>query len=210
MDYSIFLWGSYKEQRESIADKNEAMAHAIAATITSVTGSSLTTIAGFIALCFMSFTLGLDMGVVMAKGVALGVVCTIVILPALILFFDKWVEKYRHRTFIPKLTRLSHFVSGHPVGVLIASIAIIIPFALAQGRTSVYYALFDALPQDMPGIVGVSKLGEDFGMVTNHFILVHDDLPASKVSALCDEEWDTDTYSDNRESGKTITHDHCK
>lgn len=146
-------------------------------------------------------TLGRDIGVVMAKGVALGVVCTIVILPALILFFDKWVEKYRHRTFIPKLTRLSHFVSGHPVGVLIASIAIIIPFALAQGRTSVYYALFDALPQDMPGIVGVSKLGEDFGMVTNHFILVHDDLPASKVSALCDDIGELDGIHPGGQSG---------
>ena len=165
----------------------EAMVNAICKTTTSISASSLTTIAGFLALCAMQLTLGRDIGVVMAKGVALGVVCTIVILPALILFFDKGVEKYRHRTFIPKLTHLSYFVSGHPVGVLIASIAIIIPFALAQGRTSVYYALFDALPQDMPGIVGVSKLGEDFGMVTNHFILVHDDLPASKVSALCDD-----------------------
>ena len=169
------------------SSNEEAMVNAICKTTTSISASSLTTIAGFLALCAMQLTLGRDIGVVMAKGVALGVVCTIVILPALILFFDKWVEKYRHRTFIPKLTRLSHFVSGHPVGVLIASIAIIIPFALAQGRTSVYYALFDALPQDMPGIVGVSKLGEDFGMVTNHFILVHDDLPASKVSALCDD-----------------------
>ena len=96
------------------------MVNAICKTTTSISASSLTTIAGFLALCAMQLTLGRDIGVVMAKGVALGVVCTIVILPALILFFDKWVEKYRHRTFIPKLTRLSHFVSGHPVGVLIA------------------------------------------------------------------------------------------
>ena len=187
MDFSIFLLHRYQEEKELRSSNEEAMTSAICKTMTSISASSLTTIAGFLALCAMQLTLGRDIGVVMAKGVALGVVCTIVILPALILFFDKWVEKYRHRTFIPKLTRLSHFVSGHPVGVLIASIAIIIPFALAQGRTSVYYALFDALPQDMPGIVGVSKLGEDFGMVTNHFILVHDDLPASKVSALCDD-----------------------
>ena len=187
MDFSIFLLHRYQEEKELRSTNEEAMVSAICKTMTSISASSLTTIAGFLALCAMQLTLGRDIGVVMAKGVALGVVCTIVILPALILFFDKWVEKYRHRTFIPKLTRLSHFVSGHPVGVLIASIAIIIPFALAQGRTSVYYALFDALPQDMPGIVGVSKLGEDFGMVTNHFILVHDDLPASKVSALCDD-----------------------
>ena len=187
MDFSIFLLHRYEEEKELASSNEEAMVNAICKTTTSISASSLTTIAGFLALCAMQLTLGRDIGVVMAKGVALGVVCTIVILPALILFFDKWVEKYRHRTFIPKLTRLSHFVSGHPVGVLIASTAIIIPFALAQGRTSVYYALFDALPQDMPGIVGVSKLGEDFGMVTNHFILVHDALPASKVSALCDD-----------------------
>ena len=187
MDFSIFLLHRYEEEKELAPSNEEAMVNAICKTTTSISASSLTTIAGFLALCAMQLTLGRDIGVVMAKGVALGVVCTIVILPALILFFDKWVEKYRHRTFIPKLTRLSYFVSGHPVGVLIASIAMIIPFALAQGRTSVYYALFDALPQDMPGIVGVSKLGEDFGMVTNHFILVHDDLPASKVSALCDD-----------------------
>ena len=187
MDFSIFLLHRYQEEKELRSSNEEAMTSAICKTMTSISASSLTTIAGFLALCAMQLTLGRDIGVVMAKGVALGVVCTIVILPALILFFDKWVEKYRHRTFIPKLTRLSYFVSGHPVGVLIASIAIIIPFALAQGRTSVYYALFDALPQDMPGIVGVSKLGEDFGMVTNHFILVHDNLPASKVSALCDD-----------------------
>ena len=187
MDFSIFLLHRYQEEKELRSSNEEAMSSAICKTMTSISASSLTTIAGFLALCAMQLTLGRDIGVVMAKGVALGVVCTIVILPALILFFDKGVEKYRHRTFIPKLTHLSYFVSGHPVGVLIASIAIIIPFALAQGRTSVYYALFDALPQDMPGIVGVSKLGEDFGMVTNHFILVHDDLPASKVSALCDD-----------------------
>ena len=92
------------------------MVNAICKTTTSISASSLTTIAGFLALCAMQLTLGRDIGVVMAKGVALGVVCTIVILPALILFFDKWVEKYRHRTLIPKLTRLSYFVSGHPVG----------------------------------------------------------------------------------------------
>ena len=141
MDFSIFLLHRYEEEKELASSNEEAMVNAICKTTTSISASSLTTIAGFLALCAMQLT----------------------------------------------LTRLSYFVSDHPVGVLIASIAMIIPFALAQGRTSVYYALFDALPQDMPGIVGASKLGEDFGMVTNHFILVHDDLPASKVSALCDD-----------------------
>ncbi len=187
MDFSIFLLHRYKEEKENAASNEEAMVGAICKTTTSIAASSLTTIAGFLALCAMRLTLGRDIGIVMAKGVALGVVCTIVILPALILFFDKQVEKYQHRTFIPKLTRLSHFVSRHPVGVLVVSIVLIIPFALAQSKTDVYYALFDALPQDMPGIAGTAKLGEDFGMVTNHFILVHDDLTATQVSDLCDE-----------------------
>ena len=116
MDFSIFLLHRYEEEKELASSNEEAMVNAICKTTTSISASSLTTIAGFLALCAMQLTLGRDIGVVMAKGVALGVVCTIVILPALILFFDKWVEKYRHRTFIPKLTRLSHFVSGHPVG----------------------------------------------------------------------------------------------
>ena len=187
MDFSIFLLHRYKEEKENASSNEEAMVAAICKTTTSISASSLTTIAGFLALCAMRLTLGRDIGIVMAKGVALGVICTIVILPALILFFDKQVEKYKHRTFIPKLTRLSHFVSSHPVGVLIVSIVLIIPFALAQSKTDVYYALFDALPQDMPGIAGTAKLGEDFGMVTNHFILVHDDLTATQVSDLCDE-----------------------
>ena len=114
MDFSIFLLHRYEEEKELASSNEEAMVNAICKTTTSISASSLTTIAGFLALCAMQLTLGRDIGVVMAKGVALGVVCTIVILPALILFFDQWVEKYRHRTFIPKLTRLSYFVSGHP------------------------------------------------------------------------------------------------
>lgn len=132
-------------------------------------------------------TLGADLGIVMAKGVALGVICTIVILPSLILFFDQWVEKYRHRTFIPKLTRLSHFVSKHPMPVVVVFVLLMIPFGLAQSKTDIYYNIFAALPQDMPGIVGTNKLGEDFGMMTSHFILVREELTASQVSTLCDE-----------------------
>ena len=123
----------------------------------------------------------------MAKGVALGVLCTIVILPSLILFFDRWVEKYRHRTFMPRLTHLSHFVSKHPVPVVGVFLLLMIPFGLAQSRTYIYYNIFAGLPQDMPGIVGTNKLGEDFGMMTNHFILVREELTASQVSTLCDE-----------------------
>ena len=187
MDFSIFLLHRYDEEKKLCASNEEAMENAICKTMSSITASSLTTIAGFLALCAMQLTLGADLGIVMAKGVALGVICTIVILPSLILFFDKWVEKYRHRTFMPKLTHLSHFVSKHPMPVVVVFVLLMIPFGLAQSRTDIYYNIFAALPQDMPGIVGTNKLGEDFGMMTSHFILVREELTASQVSGLCDE-----------------------
>mgnify|MGYP000834362825 CR=1 FL=1 len=193
LDYSIFLWHSYKEAKEETPDNHqEAMAVAIGNTLTSVVGSSITTVAGFIALCFMSFTLGLDLGVVMAKGVALGVICTIVILPALILTFDQQVEKYKHRTIVPKLTKLSYFVSKHAMPIVVVFLVLLVPFVVAQQKTEVYYTLFDSLPQDLTGIVGTNKLGEDFGMTTSHFILVDEDLTATQVSDLCDELKDVD------------------
>lgn len=187
MDFSIFLLHRYEEEKELRSSNEDAMAAAIVKTFASITASSLTTIAGFLALCAMRLTLGRDIGIVMAKGVALGVVCTITILPALILTSDKWVEKYRHKTLIPKLTKLSHGVTKHPVPIVIVFILLVVPFALAQSKAEVYYTLFDSLPQSLTGIVGTNKLGEDFGMTTSHFILVHDDLTSSEVSRLCDE-----------------------
>ena len=192
MDFSIFLLHRYQEEKELRSSNEEAMTSAICKTMTSISASSLTTIAGFLALCAMRLTLGRDIGLVMAKGVALGVICTVVILPSLILTFDKWVEKYKHRTVIPRLTKLSYFVSKHSVPIVAVFILILIPFAIAQNKTSVYYTLFDSLPQDLTGIVGTNKLGEDFGMTTSHFILVHDDLTATQVSDLCDELKDVD------------------
>ena len=193
MDYSIFLWHSYLENQERYPDdRKRAMSHAISQTLTSVVGSSITTIAGFLAMCFMTFTLGMDLGVVMAKGVALGVICTIVILPALILTFDQQVEKYKHRTIVPKLTKLSYFVSKHAMPIVVVFLVLLVPFVVAQQKTEVYYTLFDSLPQDLTGIVGTNKLGEDFGMTTSHFILVDEDLTATQVSDLCDELKDVD------------------
>ena len=127
MDFSIFLLHRYDEEKKLCASNEEAMENAICKTMSAITASSLTTIAGFLALCAMQLTLGADLGIVMAKGVALGVICTIVILPSLILFFDQWVERYRHRTFIPKLTRLSHFVSKHPMPVVVVFVLLMIP-----------------------------------------------------------------------------------
>ena len=192
MDFSIFLLHRYQEEKELRSSNEEAMVTAICKTMTSITASSLTTIAGFLALCAMRLTLGRDIGVVMAKGVALGVICTIVILPALILTFDKQVEKYKHRTIVPKLTKLSYFVSKHAMPIVVVFLVLLVPFVVAQQKTEVYYTLFDSLPQDLTGIVGTNKLGEDFGMTTSHFILVDEDLTATQVSDLCDELKDVD------------------
>ncbi len=187
MDFSIFLLHRYQEEKELRSSNEEAMVSAICKTMTSISASSLTTIAGFLALCAMRLTLGRDIGVVMAKGVALGVVCTVVVLPALILSCDKWVEKYKHRTLIPQLTKLSYWVSSHAAPIVAVFIALVIPFAVAQSKAEVYYTLFDSLPQDLTGIVGTAKLGEDFGMTNSQFILVHDDITATQVSDLCDD-----------------------
>mgnify|MGYP004506454631 FL=1 len=192
MDFSIFLLHRYQEEKELRSSNEEAMVSAICKTMTSISASSLTTIAGFLALCAMRLTLGRDIGIVMAKGVALGVICTVVILPALILTFDKWVEKYKHRTIIPQLTKTSYFVSKHAAPIVAVFLVLLVPFVAAQQKTEVYYTLFDSLPQDLTGIVGTNKLGEDFGMTTSHFILVHDDLTATQVSDLCDELKDVD------------------
>ena len=155
--------------------------------------STITPLLFMLGLLFpIVYNFGTDIGLVMAKGVALGVICTVVVLPALILTFDKWVEKYKHRTVIPRLTKLSYFVSKHAAPIVAIFLVLLVPFAVAQNKTEVYYTLFDSLPQDLTGIVGTNKLGEDFGMTTSHFILVHDDLSATQVSDLCDELKDID------------------
>ncbi len=185
MDFSIFLLHRYEEEKLRSTDKEQAMATAIVNTFSSITASSLTTIAGFLALCTMRLTLGRDIGIVMAKGVALGVVCTVTILPSLILTFDRAVEKHRHRAVIPQLKRVSQFVTRHPGPILAVFLVITIPFTLAQSKTDVYYTLFDSLPQDLTGIVGTNKLKEDFGMTTSHFILVDKDMNDEDLKTLC-------------------------
>ena len=137
-------------------------------------------------MCTMSLTLGRDIGIVMAKGVFLGVVCTITILPALLMTFDKAL-RFTHRTFIPRLSRVSHFVVKHPIPILAVFLIIFIPFAAAQAKTPVYYTLFDSLPQDMDSIVGTNRLKEDFNMTTTHFVLVDDDLTNSQMQRLSGE-----------------------
>ena len=188
MDYSIFLWHSYQEQQQIYADdRKEAMAHAIASTLKSVVGSSITTVAGFIALCFMSFTLGLDMGVVMAKGVVFGVICCVTVLPSMIMIFDKALEKTKHRQILPDLPRLSKFVIRHYKAFAIAFVLIFIPAVYCQAHTKVYYNLDETLPKSLPSIMANNKLQDNFDMGAVHMMLIDSDTPSKDVYKMIDE-----------------------
>lgn len=188
MDYSIFLWHSYQEnQKRFPGDKKRAMAHAISNTITSVVGSSITTVAGFVALCFMSFTLGLDLGIVMAKGVIFGVICCVTVLPSMILIFDKVIEKTKHRAIIPDLGKISHWVVKHHVVFLVLFLVILGPAIYGYSHTDVYYDLAGTLPKNLPSVMANEKLDEDFAMGAAHMVLVDSSLPSKKVGAMVDE-----------------------
>lgn len=189
MDYSIFLWNSYNEQRRLYDDNKEAMAQAIQATLTSVLGSSITTVAGFIALCFMSFTMGRDLGIVMAKGVLLGVLGCVTVLPALILVFDKPLQRTRHRSLIPDMGKLAGgVVKAFPAFLVV--FALIVPPALYgynRANGEVYYDMGQCLPEDMEYVVAEGKLREDFNIASTHMLLVDAGLPAKQVRAMVDE-----------------------
>lgn len=187
MDFSIFLLHRFEEEREAGREDEEAMVQAIRKTFSSISASSLTTIAGFLALCTMRLTLGRDIGIVMAKGVLLGVICTLTILPSLLMTFHRSIQKHTHRTFIPKLSRTGKFVVKRRVPLLVAFLIIFVPFSIAQAKTPVYYTIFDALPQDLPGIAGTNRLKEDFGMDTSHFIIVDEDVPEKELQKLTQE-----------------------
>lgn len=188
MDYSIFLWHSFKEKQQTFpGDSRSAMAAAINMTLQSVIGSSITTIAGFIALCFMSFTLGLDIGVVMAKGVIFGVIGCVTILPSMILTFEKAIEKTAHKPLLPKFEKIPDFIQRHYKAVLVLFVLIWIPAVWGYTHASVYYKLDDTLPKDLPSVVSNRVLDEDFHMGATHMILVDSNIESSKVSAMCDE-----------------------
>ncbi len=184
MDFSIFLLHRFEEERNGGAEDEDAMVYAIEKTFSSISASSLTTIAGFLALCTMRLTLGRDIGIVMAKGVLLGVLCTLTILPALIMTFRRSIQKHTHRILIPKLKRLSRFVVKRRVPLLVIFLVCFIPFAVAQAKVPVYYTITDALPQTLPGIEGTNRLKEDFGMTTSHFVLVDESLPEKQLHKL--------------------------
>lgn len=187
MDYSIFLLHRYDEERESRENKVEAMANAIEATIESVVGSALTTVAGFLALCVMDLALGKDIGLVMAKGVVIGVICTITILPALVLTFDKVIHKYKHKNILPTFQKSSSFIIKHHKGIVLISLLILIPAAIGKEKASVYYNLDESLPDNLPSIVANDKLKNEFNMVSTNIILVRDDLDRYKVKEMVKE-----------------------
>ncbi len=188
MDYSIFLWHSYQEQKEHFGNNHkEAMAQAIAATIKSVVGSSITTIAGFVALCFMSFTLGMDLGVVMAKGVIFGVICCVTVLPSMIMIFDKALEKTKHRQLIPDFPKVSEFLVKHHKTFALLCVALFIPFAYFQANTKVYYNLDASLPKDLESIMANEKLQEDYHMGAAHMILMDKNVSGKEKNKMIKE-----------------------
>ena len=172
---------------ESGLDKESAMAKAIANTFTSVTGSSLTTIAGFLAICAMQLTLGIDIGLVMAKGVAFGVLSTLTILPAFILVFDKLIHRFSHRTLLPSFEKTSSFVTRHYKTFVIIFILAFLPAIFGAKNTEVYYNLDESLPRDLESIIATRKLKEDFDMNSTDFIIVSDDIPSYQLREMADE-----------------------
>lgn len=188
MDYSIFLWHSYGEyQVKYQGDKKRAMAHAISNTISSVVGSSVTTVAGFIALCFMSFTLGLDLGIVMAKGVVFGVICCVTILPSMLLIFDRALEKTKHRSLMPEFKGVSKFVLKHYIVFFVLFLVILFPAFYGQSHTDVYYNLDETLPKNLESIVANTKLNDTFEMNSTHMVLFDSSLDAKDTSAMMKE-----------------------
>ena len=184
MDYSIFLYHRYLEEKARYDDNRDAMAQAIVAAFTSLSGSSLTTIAGFIALCFMRLTLGRDIGIVMAKGVVLGVATVILVLPALLLLFDKQIEKHKHRSLLPDFSGVNRWVVEHRRWFVALFLLLFPPALYAQSHAGVYYKLDEALPQDMASIVANNKLKDEFDMATSHFVLLSDGLPATDMNQM--------------------------
>ena len=193
LDYSIFLWHSYKEMKEIYPDDHkEAMAVAISNTLTSVVGSSITTVAGFIALCFMSFTLGLDLGIVMAKGVVFGVIGCVTILPSLILTFDRALEKTMHCEIMPNFDKLATFIVNHSWIFVIVFVVLLGPAIYGQNHTSVYYDLSDTLPDDLACSQANKKLEENFDMNSIYMILADSSMSTDTANEMLDKLGDVD------------------
>ena len=192
LDYSIFLWHSYQEELERNDDKKDAMANAISATFTSVLGSSITTVAGFIALMFMSFTLGLDLGIVMAKGVIFGVIGCVTILPSMILVFDNLIQKTKHKPLMPEFNRIPKFVAKHYLAFLAIFLVLLYPAIYGNNHTSVYYDLTQTLPDSLESVQGANEVDEKFEMNSAYMLLVDKNLDSASMNQMIKELKNTD------------------
>lgn len=187
LDYSIFLWHSYKEQKSLNADKDEAMALAIGQTFSSILGSSLTTVAGFVSICFMSFTLGRDLGIVMSKGVILGVLGTVTLLPCVIRMMDGAIEKTSHKPLLPDVGGISRFVVKHYKVLCVILVLLCVPAFYGYNHVGVYYDMSSCLPETLPSVEANSRLADAFDVSTSHLVLVDADVPQKDVCAMTDE-----------------------
>ena len=188
MDYSIFLLNSYEDNKKRFpGEKERAMGHAIANTFKSVIGSSVTTIAGFVALCFMTFKLGMNIGVVMAKGVVIGVICCVTLLPSMILIFDKVIEKTKHRALIPNLDKVSDFSTGHYKIWIVVFLALLLPAIYGNNHTKVYYNIDKSLPKSLESNVANAKLQEDFQMNNLHMLLLPKDMESKEKTEMMEK-----------------------
>ncbi len=187
VDYSVFLMDRFEEEKKHHDAKKDAMAAAIDSTFLSLMGSSLTTVFGFLALCFMSFTLGKDMGLVMAKGVILGVVTVVTFLPSLILMLDNVIEKTRHKSLAPKFDKLSTFAIKHRKVFVVIFLVLFVPAYFLQSNVNEYYNMAQAIPQDLPSISALNTMKKDFNMSTTHFVIIDEDLSAANINAMTSE-----------------------
>lgn len=184
MDYSIFLFDRYDEEKPKFDDRRDAMASAIQGAFVSLSGSSTTTVAGFLALCAMRLGLGPDLGLVMAKGIVIGILVVLTVLPSLILVFDKPIHRWHHRSLIPDLTKLNDWIIDHKKTFVTIFLILFIPAFIMQSRTEIYYNIDQSLPEDLPSTVATNKLKDEFDMATTHFVIVDDSLPAYKLGAM--------------------------
>lgn len=185
MDYSIFLLHSYEDNKVRFDnDKQRAMAHAISNTFKSVAGSSVTTIAGFAALCFMTFALGMNIGIVMAKGVVIGVICCVTLLPSLILIFDKWIDKTTHKSIIPDLSNASHFITKHYKATILVFLILLFPAVYGNNNTQIYYNIDKSLPQSLPSNVANKKLSKDFHMSNIHMVMLKSGMSSKEKTEM--------------------------
>lgn len=181
MDYSIFLIDRYAEEKQRFSSREDAMAEAVTVSLTALMGSSLTTVFGFLALCFMKLGLGFDIGFVMAKGVVLGILTVIFVLPAVVLLFEKQIIKYRHRSFVPDFTRLNKFTIKHKKAFALLFLLLLAPAYFIQKNIDMYYSMDKALPSYLTSMEGLTKLKDDFGMACTQFVIIDDSLPADKL-----------------------------